>query len=66
MPTMAPTSGAGNRRQLLGARPLQPKIVTMVSTPMPSACACVPPSLRASISDLGMPSRFWMPVPIGL
>ena len=66
MPTMAPTSGAGNRRQLFGASALQPKIVAMVSTPMPSAWMCGPPSVRAFISDVGMPRRFWMPVPIGL
>ena len=40
MPTMTPTSGAGNRRQLFGASAFQPKIVAMVRTPMPSAWMC--------------------------
>ena len=53
MPTMAPTSGAGNRRQLFGASALQPKIVAMVRTPIPSAWMCGPPSLMAFISDVG-------------
>ncbi len=58
MPTMAPTRGAGNRRQLLGAKPLHAKIAAMVSTPMPSAWMCVPPSLMAFMSEVGIPKRF--------
>ncbi len=49
---MAPTSGAGNRRQLFGVSRLQAKMVTMVSTPMPAACRWWSPALNAFMIDV--------------
>ena len=54
MPTMAPTSGAGNRRQLFGASALQPKIVRDGQHADAAAPGgAVPPSVKAFISDVG-------------